>query len=104
MSEEWTRDEAVARLAELHTRQGLLLEELNRSLALRDLWPEAFKVGKVSTHVVGNNRHGKKTFRLEITRSDGEVREFNLASVPVILRDGWEWDEKNGSWLRGGQP
>jgi len=40
--------ELQARLRELHTKQADTLEELTRAIAIKEMWPDAFKHGAVS--------------------------------------------------------
>jgi len=41
-----------AELRALHTKQADLLEELTRSIAIKELWPEAFETGAVTIRPV----------------------------------------------------
>ena len=66
-------------------RRDELYAELDRSIEIGLLWPEAFDNGPVKCHIEGN---AYNSFHFVIKRSDGEQRRFNLHGVPFIL-----WDE-----------
>ncbi len=78
-------EEVIKKLEELNALQAdqtRLLEELARSLRIRELWPTAFEYGSVKSTVTGNP---DRTLTYLITRTDGSSRSFDLADVPVEL-------------------
>jgi hypothetical protein len=76
------RQEVLDNLKSLWKKRDELQGELQRSLAIQELWPEAFEHGRVFSHVEGNPGSG---FFLTIKRGDGEERKFNIKEVPTIL-------------------
>lgn len=77
------RDDIIDRLQELNLQRGALYKELERSLALKDLWPEVFNgYGKVTTQRV-DAPTGRFAY-LKVKAANGETREF--AEVPDILK------------------
>lgn len=91
----------LQRIIALNERKTELLRELECSLAICKLWPEAFDGGqKVSTKFSGpwagrefahrmngipNSEASRKTLRFRIVRQDGEEREFNCTDIPDVL-------------------
>jgi hypothetical protein len=83
-----------AELRRLHTKQADTLEELTRSIAIKELWPEAFDHGGIArlrpnyTHVRGR-RDVPKLIDLTITRGpigeNGEERVFAAEDLPPVL-------------------
>jgi hypothetical protein len=78
--------EKLAHLDHLNVQREALHQDLKRSLALQDLWPDAFDHGACTSYVVGNPRN-EMTFVL--TMGNGETREVPLQDVPVVL-----WSEQ----------
>jgi hypothetical protein len=77
---EW-RDKLAA-LDELREKQGKLLKELARSMALKDAWPEVWACGKVTTQYSQPPGDIKlERCKLTIKRSDGEERTVLLNTV-----------------------
>ena len=93
-------NEITARLNTLQQRQADIMGELNKSMLIKALWPEAFDCGSVTT----TWRHSKlQTVQeyntaiargvsplegsdFQITRADGESRRFPYDEVPELLR------------------
>jgi len=63
-----------------------LLRQLDESLAIQQLWLQAFDCGKCTSQLVGNLLE-PDTLVLRIRRSDGEIRDFSIWDVPKCLRD-----------------
>lgn len=83
---------SLANLKELRALQGKLVAELERSLAIQQLWPDAFAHGRCTSRWIGapldrNRRDGRIRYALRLRISDGagNAREFPQADVPVIL-------------------
>ena len=66
-----------------------LYKELDRSLALQELWPDVFMCGPVMPRVDGSFHRG---FKYTLTRDDGVSRTFKLLDVPHAL-----WPKKLGA-------
>jgi len=81
-----TLTEIRARLRELETQREETLNELERSLQIKDLWGDAFKYGACRSGVRGSISQG---FIFVITRGDDSAREFNLLMVPRGLIAGF---------------
>ena len=82
------REERImARLKELEEGRARLMRKLERSLAIRRLWPKAFEGGNVTTRVTG-------TVNMKLTVRNAQVRyiylTWALEAVPAILREGIE--------------
>lgn len=94
--------EKLEQLKILEAKKADLLHQLECSLAIQSLWPEAFACGSVSTNLSGNNldlfntnSHHKfmrekalRNITFIVKRSDGERRTWTLDQVPYILRRG----------------
>jgi hypothetical protein len=75
--------ELQKKIADGEARQVALVGELERSLAIRSLWPDAFKGGSRVAH---GWRATHNTIVAEFTRqSDGERRQFTLGELPSCL-------------------
>ena len=66
------------------------LRELERSLAIRSLWPEAFQHGRCSSCWIGSPqgrdmRGMRYALRLRVTDGAGAVREFPQGDVSAVL-------------------
>ena len=75
-------DEIQAKSAE----RDKLIESLERALAIEELWPRAFDLGKVRSHYKGTT-YELTNFVITVTSSDGSVesREFDPMQVPEAL-------------------
>lgn len=81
------------KLREIEYKRGQVLElheNLDRSLAIEELWPGCFDYGKVSTTVVGGRKDGHKFI---IYRGDGSVRSFD---IDTVFLDDFELLRKRG--------
>lgn len=93
-----TREEAIegarrtlAELRALEAKKDKLLAEVERSLAIMQLWPDAFKQGAVKSAWVGvapSYFRKQDDRRLRITDGAGTVKEFPKAEVPTVLWPG----------------
>lgn len=84
-------------LSGLHEKQAAILEELPRSLAIQELWPEAFDNGRVRSRWRSINyttqqaaklaRLGKQQVASSFTVIDGAGNErvFEPHEVPAVL-------------------
>ncbi len=87
------------RLEELAARGSELRADLRRSLALEELWPGLFKLGKVTAGLQGNPY---STMRLRVTAGE-EVRTFKVREVPLVLVEReLRREAKQGKGLQGG--
>jgi len=77
-------DAQIAKIEALQDKRDNLMKSLRRSLKIQDLWPEAFKCGKVTSAFEGSV-HEPGKLRFIIKRSDGETRSFSFNEVPWIL-------------------
>jgi hypothetical protein len=78
-------DQAIKLIEQIETlreKQDKCLSELKKSLRIKALWPEAFKLGAVNSTVTGNPR---RALIFTITRGDGESRQFPLTDIPLEL-------------------
>jgi hypothetical protein len=80
----------LARLKELGAQRDKLIGELDRSLSIQALWPEAFAHGKCTSQWIGSPQgrdvHGiHYALRLRVTDGDGTAREFAQDAVPAVL-------------------
>lgn len=57
--------------------------KLKYSMAIQDLWPEAFKHGQVSSYLKGNLFNPDKI--VLIIENNHEQKEFKLKDIPEIL-------------------
>lgn len=70
-------------LKRLIKKQATLSTEFDESLLIRDLWPDAFKIGRVTTFISGLPSKG---FYYTIKRKeDGETKEFKIHDIPKKL-------------------
>ena len=77
-------------LKDLGRRRDALVGELERSLAIQSLWPEAFAHGGAVSCWIGSpqgrDRGGMRyALRLRVTDGAGTVREFPQSDVPAVL-------------------
>ena len=83
-----TIQEKIDHIKALSLEKGILMGKLERSLALKTLWPDITFPAKSA--VIGRPYHGNKlstrnlTFR--VTNSVNEKREFPFDSIPENLR------------------
>lgn len=80
-----TKEAILARIDELEAGKARLMRKLKRSIAIQQLWPDAFAQGGVTSRLVSCN--GKAT-QLLIRNAAGEERSFKAADVPALLLDG----------------
>ena len=73
-----------ARLAELEAGRARIMRKLERSLAIRDLWPQAFAHGACTSRLVTVD--GGRLVCLEITDGAGKLRTFANREIPECLR------------------
>lgn len=88
--------EQIKNIREMNARRDALLRELERSLALRALWSDAFAFGKCTSNWIGTPISRtlagiKYALRLKITNGIGNTREFPQDEVPAVL---WPQSEK----------
>jgi len=76
--------ELMKKIKTLEEESGRLVVELERSLLIRGLWPEAFSRGSVTSNVTGNPHH-PHILTFTITQPGGGSRSYDLAAVPVEL-------------------
>lgn len=93
--------EIQAKLRALHTKQADTFEELTRSIAIKEIWPDAFESGAVSIRPsytqpkrFGAKRNHVELIDITITRlgSNGvsapnDSRVFAAADLPPVLFD-----------------
>ena len=70
-------------LQRLEEKRQELMKKLKESMAIRDLWPEAFRHGTTMSSLTGNLLSGAVKFR--ITAGDGMHKDFELKDVPPVL-------------------
>lgn len=99
----------VADLKKAEARSAELLAELTRSIAIKELWPDAFENGSVSVRPSFDERRpGKFGIRQQILSAiiitkigrngPDATRKFATEDLPMVLRkhyDNWE-PKKNG--------
>jgi len=68
--------EKIAKLGDLFDQQSKLFEELKRSVAIKQLWNEAFACGELKGITLGSV--GGENHTYEIHRTDGEVKRFKV--------------------------
>lgn len=102
--------EALDRLNEMVEERSVLHSDLDKSLNIQMLWPEAFDHGSVISFLCGNYGAGPMQLTIE-KKETKEYRKFNLDDVPMaILMDHIpkmldeatsEWGPENvmGTWL-----
>ena len=73
--------EKMAEIKKLRQQQDLLHIQLEHSLALQELWPEAFAHGPIKVRFEGGQTH----FRMVIIDGNGTEKTFQLTDVPTIL-------------------
>jgi hypothetical protein len=89
-------NETLQHVMELSRKRDALLRELERSIAIQTLWPEAFAhgaarsswIGRPITRTLFDIRYA---LRLQVTDGAGTVREFPQDDVPAVL---WPHAEK----------
>lgn len=82
-----TVQEKLSTIEQKEQEKKVLYQNLNRSLAIQELWKEAFDNGTVSTFFHGNSY---KQIYWTIKRSDGEERTFKLQDLPPVLKDSFK--------------
>jgi hypothetical protein len=74
----------IRRIGTLREQQGELIVQLERSVALEKLCPEAFKDGKCKTQIIGNiNRPLEAT--MTVKTEVGKVFIYPITEVPTVL-------------------
>jgi hypothetical protein len=98
-----TSNESNSEVAEVRTQLDLLLEtqkhllaEFDKSMAIQEMWPNAFEHGAITTYVRGNCRTG---MRWTVTFGNGEEAHMDLKLVPVLL-----WPEQVKDDIREAGP
>jgi len=71
----------IAKIKKLKAREVKLVDELEISLALKELWPEVFDAGPCNLRFEG----GRMFHRYIVTRGDGVEKTWQLPDVPTIL-------------------
>ena len=72
-------DTRLQRIKALQERSRELTAELERSLKIQALWPEAFALGPCTSRVVGPVQpRSKAELRVIVRRPDGEERSFTM--------------------------
>jgi hypothetical protein len=91
-------NKTVEKLRELNEKRDKLFDKLTASLAIQQLWPEAFKLGRVHSNFqsIGGLQRDirgrvkippkKRRFKFVVTRKDGETREFFYEDLPEVLQ------------------
>lgn len=77
-------DRLLGDINELHAKKSLLLEELNRSMALQKFWPGIFKNGRVTQRIIGNACRPKE-MKFIVTDGVGQEFECPLLEAPEEL-------------------
>ena len=72
----------IAKLQKLDEERKDLLDRLMRSVIIKEIYPRAFKYGKVKTYIKGNPSQG---FTLVIKRGNGTYKEWPVADAPKAL-------------------
>lgn len=72
----------LAKIKALMTERDLMVGKLERSLAIAEIWPEAFDHGKANGWIQGSPSQG---FKYYVTNGKGETREWELDEVPEVL-------------------
>lgn len=75
------REHTVANLKALVERQADLVQELEASLRLKDMWPGCFDTGSCKEGIIGGPSSG---YRFRVTQNDTKqmCREWPLSDVP----------------------
>jgi hypothetical protein len=81
-----TSSEIIADIEAKSVERDVLLKSLRRSMAIDDLWPGCFELGKVTSQYTGKTYVLEK-FVIKVTTPDGSVesREFDPMEVPETL-------------------
>jgi hypothetical protein len=81
-----TSSEIIADIKAKSAERDELLSSLTRSMAIDELWPGCFELGKVTSQYTGKTYVLEK-FVIKVTTPDGSVesREFNPMQVPEAL-------------------
>ena len=74
----------IRELQELRDQQSKLLDELARSVALKEFIPDAFDYGACKSYVIGNEFQ-PRDMRFVVELNNGESREFPVTEVPGTL-------------------
>lgn len=72
-------------IKKLEKKKDKLLEELERSVAIKMMWPEAFDRGSVRARIEGNQHGHPSNTKFLITNGEGICREFPITEVPAVL-------------------
>jgi len=72
--------------SESHKHLQITLGKLRRSTAIRKLWPDAFKYGKINSWV-GGDIYKPATLILVIENGAGKSIDILLKNAPKVLRD-----------------
>jgi len=78
--------EALEKRRTLLKQRATLEDELDRSLAIQDLWPAAFDHGSASSRMSGSI-HSSAEFLFIIKNGLGEERSFPFWTIPLSLID-----------------
>lgn len=96
------RREAMAKLRENRHEYDRLLDLLDASFALQDLWPGVFNHGKCKTKWTriplkprGRNHPIEYKETLHITDGKGETRKFAGDLVPTVIPRPWNQGGRN---------
>tara|TARA_E500000178_G_scaffold312011_1_gene328364 strand:- start:580 stop:924 length:345 start_codon:yes stop_codon:yes gene_type:complete len=96
------RREAMAKLRENRHEYDRLLDLLDASFALQDLWPGVFNHGKCKTKWTrtplkprGRNHSIQYKETLFITNGIGETRKFASDLVPTVIPRPWNQGAKD---------
>lgn len=79
-------DQKMQKIKELHKKKGDLFDQLERSLAMKKIWPEVFDHGRIKSHVDGSLNYPKE-MKLVIVNGAGEERKILLKDAPRVIRD-----------------
>ena len=83
------------KLKKLMDQRHKLIIKFDRSFAIQELWPEAFKTGGVTSWLSGN----RSEFYYIIKRKDGQTKRFKVKDVPaVLLEDQFKEDCRSGHY------
>ena len=77
--------EKFKKIKELEAEKDKLFEELERSVAIKMMWPEAFRGGCVKARMEGSHHSHPRNMKFIITNGEGVIREFPITEVPAVL-------------------
>jgi hypothetical protein len=72
----------LAEIKALYSERDRMIGQLERALAIHEVWPEAFDNGKAVGYIAGSPSKG---FKYYIRSSDHELRSFEFSEVPECL-------------------